>query len=179
MSKFQSTKTYGTDRGLSCTFRQWRANHSHCSTIHGYSLGFEFVWESEVLDEKNWCFDFGNMKPIKEWLDYMFDHTFLVAYDDPALEEFVKLEKFSTLLEFNGKAPTSENRFAEGRVLKLRAVPHVGCEMVAKMTFEKANEFLARMKSGELGRYPVNPSVTLKSVKVFEHGANSATYYHE
>lgn len=177
MSKFQSIKTYGTDRGLSCGFRQWRANHSHCSTVHGYSLGFEFVWESEELDDKNWCFDFGNMKPIKNWLDHMFDHTYLIAEDDPALEEFKKLQRFSTIPEFNGKDPTTEYYFNEGRVIKLRILPHVGCEMIAKLTFDTANNFLQKMKSGELGRYPVNSSVSLKSVKVFEHGANSATYY--
>lgn len=31
---YQSTKTYGHDRGFSCAFRQWRAD-SHCRLIHG------------------------------------------------------------------------------------------------------------------------------------------------
>ena len=38
---YQSTKTYGNDVGLSCTFRQWKAD-SHCNKLHGYSLGFRF-----------------------------------------------------------------------------------------------------------------------------------------
>ena len=65
MGKFYSTKNYGNDRGLSCSFRQWRATHSHCSLIHGYSLGFRFVFEADTLDDKNWVYDFGNTKWIK------------------------------------------------------------------------------------------------------------------
>lgn len=186
MPKFQSTKTYGTDRGLSCCFRQWRATHSHCSTLHGYSLGFKFVWESETLDDKNWCFDFGGMKPIKDWLDYMFDHTVLVAEDDPALDVFKQLATFSTLPELNGVAPYGDvdnnginGSYTEGRLLSLRIVPGVGCEMTAKMVYEKANELLEKMKAGEIGRYQVNPDVRLVSVECFEHGANSAIYFGE
>jgi len=73
--KFMSTKTFNTDRGLSCCFRQWRATHSHCSTLHGYSIGVKFVFECEELDERNWVFDFGGLKDIKKWLEHMFDHT--------------------------------------------------------------------------------------------------------
>ena len=181
MAKFQSTKTYGTDRGLSCCFRQWKANHSHCSTLHGYSLGFKFIFESETLDEKNWCFDFGGMKPIKQYLDSMFDHTVLVAEDDPALEFFKTMAGYSTMPEHTG---TNESigylnpiPHEEGRICALRIVPSVGCEMTAKLVYETASEMLEQMKHGGLGRYDVNPDVRLVSVECFEHGANSAIYY--
>lgn len=180
MAKFQSTKTYGTDRGLSCCFRQWRANHSHCSTLHGYSLGFKFIFESETLDEKNWCFDFGGMKPIKQWLDYMFDHTILVAEDDPALEFFKSMAAFSTKERFNGSTDhigyQEPTPYELGRICDLRIVPGVGCELTAKMVYDKTVEFLEQMKTGELGRYAVNPDVRLVSVECFEHGSNSALY---
>jgi 6-pyruvoyltetrahydropterin/6-carboxytetrahydropterin synthase len=181
MARYQSTKTYGTDRGLSCCFRQWKASHSHCSTLHGYSLGFKFVWESETLDSRNWVFDFGGMKPIKQYLDSMFDHTVLVAEDDPALEMFKTMAGYSTDPQFNG---TNKNigylnpiPHEESRICALRVVPGVGCEMTAKMVFEEAQAMLDRMKSGEMGRYDVNPDVRLVSVECFEHGANSAIYY--
>lgn len=181
MPRYQSTKTYGTDRGLSCCFRQWKATHSHCSTLHGYSLGFKFVWESETLDSRNWVFDFGGMKPIKNWLDYMFDHTILVAEDDPALELFKQLGAFSIDPQWNGV--TDHIGYQEpaphtlGRVAALRIVPGVGCEMTAKMVYDEAATLLERMKAGELGRYDVNPDVKLVSVECFEHSANSAIYY--
>ena len=47
MAKFYSTKTYGNDKGLSCCFRQWGATHSHCSLLHGYSIGIKIIFECE------------------------------------------------------------------------------------------------------------------------------------
>jgi hypothetical protein len=44
--------------------------------------------------------------------------------------------------------------------------------MFAKMSYDKMAELLA---GGDM-RYPINPTVRIKSVEVFEHGANSATY---
>lgn len=190
MGKFQSTKTYGTDRGLSCCFRQWKATHSHCSTLHGYSLGFKFVWESETLDSRNWVFDFGGMKPIKNWLDYMFDHTILVAEDDPALDYYKQMALFSYIDIYNGKTdeeiykmvngPNGDSTpltpFQMGRLCDLRIVPGVGCELTAKMVYDKAAEMLEEMKYGKLGRYDVNPDVRLVSVECFEHSSNSAIY---
>lgn len=178
MPKYQSTKVYGNDRGLSCCFRQWRATHSHCSTLHGYSLGFKFVWESETLDSRNWVFDFGGMKPIKDYLDFMFDHTILVASDDPALEVFKALAAFSLSDELNGTPPAgTDDLHAEGRVCNLRIVPGVGCELTAKFVYDKSVKLLEQMKAGEIGRYDVNPDVRLVSVECFEHGSNSAIYY--
>ena len=181
MAKYQSTKTYGNDRGLSCTFRQWRASHSHCSTLHGYAIGVEFIFESETLDSRHWCFDFGGMKPIKAWLDYMFDHTTVIASDDPALEMFKTLANFSTNEMFDGVEPVAADArtrqpFHENRVIDLRIVDGVGCEMFAKMIFEKTAEIIQGMKDGKDTRYDINPDVELVSVKVFEHAGNAAIY---
>jgi 6-pyruvoyltetrahydropterin/6-carboxytetrahydropterin synthase len=178
MAKYQSTKTYGTDRGLSCCFRQWRATHSHCSTLHGYSLGFKFVFESETLDSRNWAFDFGGMKPIKQYLDYMFDHTVLVAKDDPCLGNFMLLAAASSDPKFQGVAVNPNiDGHNEGRLCNLRIVEGVGCELTAKMVYEKSAEILEDMKSGKDTRYEINPDVRLVSVECFEHNANSAIYY--
>ncbi|MBX6744303.1 MAG: 6-carboxytetrahydropterin synthase, partial [Acetobacteraceae bacterium] len=76
---YRSTKAYDHNEGLSCCFRQWRATHSHCQLLHGYALAFKFVFATFELDERNWCFDFGGLKPIRAWLHEMFDHTTLVA----------------------------------------------------------------------------------------------------
>lgn len=169
MAKFYSTKTYGNDRGLSCCFRQWRATHSHCSTLHGYSLGIKLVFECDTLDEKNWCMDFGGLKGFKDWADYMFDHTLVVAEDDPMLEFFTHMNE---IVDIESKNHLSQVPHERGALCDLRVVPGVGCEMFAKMCYDKMAELLA---SGAM-RYPINPTVRVKSVEVFEHGANSATY---
>jgi 6-pyruvoyltetrahydropterin/6-carboxytetrahydropterin synthase len=154
--KYLSTKTYGTDRGLSCCFRQWRATHSHCSLLHGYSIGIKLIFESDTLDDKNWCMDFGGLKLFKDWADHMFDHTLVVAQDDPMLVQFEQLNQLG--------------------LADLRVVPGVGCEMFAKICYDKMSEILEILKSNTNDRYPVNMSVRVKSVEVFEHDANSAIY---
>jgi len=179
MAKFYSTKTYGNDRGLSCCFRQWRASHSHCSTLHGYSIGIKLIFECETLDDKNWCMDFGGLKAFKEWADYMFDHTLVIAEDDPQLEFFKQMALIDTnwTLPEAGPNEMQVNRdnfepYQRGALCDLRIVDGVGCEMFAKMAYDKMAELLA---SGNM-RYPINPNVRIKSAEVFEHGANSATY---
>lgn len=154
MGKFYSTKTYGNDRGLSCCFRQWRSTHSHCSLLHGYSIGVKAVFECETLDERNWVMDFGGLKKFKEWLEYMFDHTLVVAEDDPHLDEFQKLS-------------------IKGGIVDLRIVPAVGCERFAKLAYD---ELSCMIEGWRIDGTLLNKTVRVKSVEVFEHAGNSAIY---
>lgn len=144
---WRSTKTYGHEEGLSCCFRQWRATHSHCRLLHGYALSFRLIFASDELDERNWCFDFGGLKPIKAWLHEMFDHTLLAAADDPALPAF--------------------RRLAEQGLVDLRVLPAVGCEAVARHAFEYIARFVDERTDGR---------VWLEEVEVREHDGNSASY---
>jgi len=151
MSKFYSTKTYNNDRGLSCCFRQWRSTHSHCSLLHGYSIGIKLIFECESLDERNWVMDFGGLKDFKNWAEYMFDHTLLVAEDDPQLAQIQSLSN----------------------IAHVRVVPAVGCERFAEMAYNKMSEVIKKSKAEGTA---LNSTVRVKSVEVFEHGANSAIY---
>lgn len=162
MGKFYSTKTYNNDRGLSCCFRQWRSTHSMCSLLHGYSIGVKLVFECETLDERNWVQDFGGLKPFKQWLDYMFDHTLLVAIDDPHLDTFMELAQVGHI-----HAPDTT------AICNLRIVPGVGCERFAEMAYNKMQSILDESIANKTA---LNPTVRLKSAEVFEHGANSAIY---
>lgn len=146
MPKYYSTKTFGNDRGFSCAFRQWRAD-SHCNQIHGYSLGFRFIFEADELDYRNWVYDFGNTKWIKTYLEEAFDHTTVIASDDPLLEHFKKLD-------------------AAGGCT-LRIIDAVGCERFAEIVYTDISQTVTEETNGR---------VRLKSVEVFEHGANSAIY---
>lgn len=152
--KFYSKKRYGNDRGLSCCFRQWRSTHSHCSTLHGYSVGVEVIFECDTLDERNWVMDFGGLKEFKDWLTYMFDHTVIVAEDDPQLDEFKRLSDIDGIVD-------------------LRIVPAVGCERFSELAFNKMQEIID--KSIDNGT-ALNNTVRVHSVEVFEHDANSAIY---
>ena len=144
---FRSAKSYGHAEGLSCVFRQWRAGDSHCRLLHGYALAFSFVFVAEELDERNWCFDFGGLKPVRAWLHEMFDHTLVVAADDPELGEF--------------------ERLAERGLVALRVLPAVGCEAIARIAFGHVAQFVAEAT----GR-----RVRLERVEVSEHSGNCASY---
>lgn len=89
--RYFSTKTYGHNIGLSCAFRQPRAE-SHCKYIHGYSLSFKFIFTCKDLDENNWVVDFGSLKPLKIWLEENFDHKLIIDKKDPQSQQFELLE---------------------------------------------------------------------------------------
>ena len=172
MAKYVSTKTYGNDRGLSCCFRQWRSTHSHCSLLHGYSIGIKLIFESETLDDRNWVMDFGGLKAFKDWAEHMFDHTLIIAKDDPHLDMFLKMAEMGLQ--------------DQGGVCDLRLVEAVGCEKFAELAYRTMNEILIRYQCGGVwhhpdgrifeARYSVGIDVRLRSVEVFEHEGNSAIY---
>jgi 6-pyruvoyltetrahydropterin/6-carboxytetrahydropterin synthase len=152
MPKFQSTKVFD---GFSTVFRQWKAETTHCKYLHGYGVSFK-VWFEGELDERNWVWDFGGMKRAKgtidgmspkAWMDYMFDHTLVVAEDDPYLEGFKAMGD-------HGLAQT-------------RVVPATGAEQFAKFIYDKLNPFIQEETDGR---------VKVTQVEFREHGKNSAIY---
>jgi 6-pyruvoyltetrahydropterin/6-carboxytetrahydropterin synthase len=152
MGKFQSSKVFD---GFSTVFRQWKAKETHCRFLHGYGISFKVYFEGE-LDHRNWVWDFGGMKRAKtqidgmspkEWMDYMFDHTLICSLDDPALEEFQKLDKTG--------------------IIQLRIVPATGAEAFAEFIFHNINDFVHEETEGR---------VRVTKVKFMEHGKNAAYY---
>ena len=150
--KFQSTKIFD---GFSTVFRQWRADGTHCQFLHGYGISFKITFEGE-LDERNWVWDFGGMKRAKgtidgmnpkAWMDYMFDHTTIVAEDDPYVFTFQELHDCG--------------------VIQLRVIPATGAEQFAKYIYDKVNEFVLQ---------ETNNRVRVTQVEFKEHNKNSAIY---
>ena len=149
---FRSTKKFD---GFSTVFRQWKANTTHCQYLHGYDVEFRITFEGE-LDERNWVWDFGGMKRAKntidgmmpkEWMDYMFDHTFVVAEDDPFKESFLKMN--------------------EAGAAQVRVVPAVGAERFAEFIYHKVNKFVQDETEGR---------VRIVRVEFMENHKNSAIY---
>lgn len=145
---YRSTKTYGNDRGFSCAFRQHKAVGSHCRLLHGYALGFKFVFETDTLDERQWVVDFGGLKDIKQILQDNFDHTTIIASDDPEIEWFREADRRG--------------------ILRLVEFPYAGCERFSEMVYVVVEQWL---KDAGFA-----PRCRLVSVEVSEHGANSAIY---
>jgi 6-pyruvoyltetrahydropterin/6-carboxytetrahydropterin synthase len=149
---FQSTKLFD---GFSCVFRQWKAEGTHCRFLHGYGISFR-VWFEGELDERNWVWDFGHAKRShykidglnpKEWMDYMFDHTTIVAEDDPGLGGFKTMDQLG--------------------IIQLRIIPAVGCEKFAEYIYNKLNPWVINDSNGR---------VKITQVEVREHEKNTALY---
>ena len=162
MAKYQSTKLFD---GFSCCFRQWKADDTHCKFLHGYAVSFRVTFEGE-LDYKNWVWDFGGMKRSKtlidgmqpkQWMEYMFDHTVLVAQDDPHLFEFQMLNR----------NPKFEGGTQDKGILQLRIVPATGAEKFAEFIFVKLNEFV---------KTETNNRVKIAQVEFMENNKNTAIY---
>jgi len=152
MGKFQSSKVFD---GFSTVFRQWKAETTHCRFLHGYGISFKVYFEGD-LDERNWVWDFGGMKRAKtqidgkspkEWMDYMFDHTLVVAEDDPFLESFKRMD--------------------EAGVSQVRVIPATGAEKFAEYIYTKLNKFVDTETEGR---------VRVTKVKFMEHGKNAAYF---
>jgi 6-pyruvoyltetrahydropterin/6-carboxytetrahydropterin synthase len=116
--------------------------------------------------------DFGGLKAFKEWSEWQFDHTLIVGADDPHLKMFEIMAGFGLQ--------------DQGGVCDLRIVEAVGCEKFAELAYKTMNEILAAYQTSSSwthpdgrvfeARYPVGINVKLRSVEVFEHAGNSATY---
>ncbi len=152
MGKFQSSKVFD---GFSTVFRQWKAKDTHCRFLHGYGISFKIYFEGE-LDHRNWVWDFGGMKRAKTtiegmspkaWMDFMFDHTVVIAQDDPMLEHFSDLSK--------------------KEIIQLRVIEATGAEKFAQYVFNKVNDFVHEETEGR---------VRVTKVKFMEHGKNAAYY---
>lgn len=140
---FRSTKRF---TGFPCTHRQWKAE-SHCRFVHGYSREFYFEFAASELTQEGWVVDFGGLKEIKNWLDEVFDHTFLAAQDDPELESFKELDKKG--------------------LIQLRVLPNPGMEGTALYVYEQASKLLEKL-------YGKRAWIT--KVEVRENEKNSAFY---
>ncbi len=152
MGKHQSSKVFD---GFSTVFRQWKAETTHCRFVHGYGISFKVYFEGE-LDHRNWVWDFGGMKRAKtqidgkspkEWMDYMFDHTLIVAKDDPELLAFQQMDRVG--------------------VAQVRVIEATGAEKFAEYIYGKLNEFV---------KTETNNRVRVTKVKFMEHGKNAAYY---
>ena len=144
--KYRSTKIFD---GYSTCFRQWRAD-SHCKYLHGYSIEFKVIFVGS-LDDRNWVCDFGCFKKngIKDLLKNMFDHTTIVAKDDPKLLEFKDL-------------------YQKG-IVDLRVFDDVGCEKFAEIVFRLLTQKINEDPSNN-GRFRI------ESVECIENKKNSAIY---
>jgi len=86
----------------------------------------------------------------KDWMNWMFDHTLIIAEDDPMLESFKRMD--------------------EAGVAQVRIVSATGAERFARFVFEKIDSFVKEETEGR---------VKVLKVEFMEHGKNSAIFTRE
>ena len=161
---YNSVKIYDFNEGFTICYRQHRADRKSgkgkndkytineipsCSALHGYALKFKLTFECDTLDERNWCVDFGSLGTFKDFLKDNFDHTMLVAQDDPSFDVFENLHNLG--------------------LAKMVVVEATGCESLSKFLFDYLNDIWL------VDNYP-NSSIRCCKVEVFETPSNSASY---
>lgn len=115
-----------------------------CAKWHGYdrSVHFEF---SGTPDEHGWLVGFGDLKDVKKFLEYYFDHTALSPADDPRMEAILQAE--------------------EQGLVDLRILPYgVSMEMSALFVWEQVNPYINWLTKGR---------AYVSKVEIKEHDANS------
>jgi len=153
MGKFQSTKIFD---GFNTVFRQWKAKDTHCKFLHGYAVEFKVTFEGD-LDYRNWVWDFGGMKrsktkidgmSAKEWMDYTFDHTTVIANDDPELNIFTEMDRSG--------------------IIQLRILEATGAEKFSEYIFNKLNEFVIQETDSRVKIIRVEFSENKKNTAIYE-----------
>ena len=98
---------------------------------------------------RNWVVDFGSLKSLKAKLDEWFDHTCLVALDDPEYKLFQMLH--------------------DKHLIKMVAVDRTGCEGLAEWLYSYVDE-IWMPENGYADR------CRIVKVEVRETPSNSASY---
>ena len=143
---YRSSKTF---RGFPCSHRRWR-HQGHCAHVHGYSREFVIWFGAHERTENGFVMDFGQLKPVKAWLEAHFDHTLLLDADDPLLPDF--------------------ERLAELGAMRLVTFDDVGMEGTAKFVYDWLSQWVEDATDGR---------VHIVSVEVRENEKNSAIYFPE
>jgi 6-pyruvoyltetrahydropterin/6-carboxytetrahydropterin synthase len=79
----------------------------------------KFYFGTNDLDVRNWAADYGGLKELKNVLESQFDHTTLVAEDDPHLDWYREAQALG--------------------IMKLTVLPKLGCESLADQLYKYVN----------------------------------------
>lgn len=119
-----------------------------CASVHGYDREVEFTFGGEI-DEHGWLVPFGELSPVKTFLEYYFDHVTVLPADDPRLADIPK-----ALTEPGGVLGT------------LRILPSgVSMEMSSVFIWEHVNHYIYNVTDGRC---------YVERVRVYEHNRNDA-----
>ena len=119
-----------------------------CASIHGYDREVEFTFAGDI-DDHGWIVPFGELAPVKQFLEYYFDHVTVLPADDPRLNQI------------------TDNLTVPGGLLgTLRVLPSgVSMEMSSLFIWEHVNHYIYKVTHGRC---------YVERVRVYEHNRNDA-----
>ena len=148
--KVKSTKVF---KNLPCGHAQFfdleaDGTPGECSSVHGYDRSVEFTFAGEV-DDMGWIVPFGELKSIKQFLEYYFDHVTVLPANDPRLKDIPAVLK------------------EPGQIFgTLRVLPSgVSMEMSSVFIWEHVNAYIYHITKGRC---------YVERVRVYEHERNDA-----
>ncbi len=118
------TKTYSN---LKAAHRQWR-HPGHCHFAHGENWVVHLTIGCHQLDDQNFVVDYGGLRPVRNWLEYLLDHTLLIDQDDPARDTFQALH--------------------DAKLCDLRIVPSASAEGLCRFILQKAEQIVHELTGG-------------------------------
>jgi 6-pyruvoyl-tetrahydropterin synthase len=148
--KIKSTKVY---KNLPCGHAQFFDKESDgspgdCASIHGYDRSVEFTFAG-TIDDMGWMIPFGELKAVKTFLEYYFDHVTVLPANDPRLHLLTE--------ELTGPG---------GLLGTVRILPSgVSMEMSSVFIWEHVNHYIYKITQGRC---------YVERVRVYEHDRNDA-----
>lgn len=148
--KVKSTKSW---HKLPCAHAQYFDKEAdgtpgECASWHGYDRSVTLTFAGDV-DDQGWIVPFGELKSVKKFLEYYFDHTAVIPANDPRKDE---------ILEFNEKMTP--------KMFQARVLPYgVSMEMSSLFIWEQVNPFIFNVTNGRC---------YVERVECIEHDSNSA-----
>jgi len=148
-TEIRSTKSYWK---LPTSHMQWFDQNADgspgpCAKWHGYDRSFHFEFAGDI-DDHGWIVGFGDLKPVKAFLEYYFDHTALVSADDPRMPDILAA--------------------SDAGIVDLRILPYgVSMEMTSLFIFEQVNPFIFQISGGR---------AYVRKIESREHDSNSAWF---
>jgi 6-pyruvoyl-tetrahydropterin synthase len=148
--RIKSTKVY---KYLPCGHAQFfdrepDGTPGECASIHGYDRSVEFTFAGEV-DDMGWMVPFGELKDVKTFLEYYFDHVTVLPANDPRLDTL-----------------TSQLTGPGGLLGTVRILPSgVSMEMSSLFIWEHVNHYIYKITNGRC---------YVERVRVYEHDRNDA-----
>lgn len=148
-TEIRSTKSYWKMPVAHCQWFDQNPDGSSgpCAKWHGYDRSFHFEFAGEI-DDHGWIVGFGDLKPVKAFLEYYFDHTAVAPADDPRMDDILKAR--------------------DAGLVDLRVLPYgVSMEMSSLFIFEQVNPFIHQISGGR---------AYVRKIESREHDSNSAWF---